>query len=101
MDRRELGCFFGRESNIVGGDTFVDFFENCLIFVQWREPIIDQFGADTYHNTYNALSTLACSGIAFSYIRYRRSGSSFHYNFFNVSEFVTTSGMRSVYPSPS
>lgn len=55
---------------IVGGWTL--FVGENLILSHNRTEIIDRLGEGGYHGIYNSLSGLACSSIAYGYMRYGR-----------------------------
>lgn len=44
-----------------------------LVLSHNREEIIQHFGDSNYHLGYNTLSTLACSSIAYGFVKYRKS----------------------------
>ncbi len=53
---------------------WLGFIGENLIMSHNREYLIQHFGDQNYHLTYNALSTVACSSIAYGYFKYGKLG---------------------------
>lgn len=55
---------------IAGG--WIGFISENILLSSWREEIKKEIGDDNYHYTYNSLSTIACTSIAYGFLRHGR-----------------------------
>jgi len=57
----------------IAGASWGLFIGENVVLSENRTWIIEKFGDNMYHNIYNTLSTISCTGIAYAFFKYRNS----------------------------